>query len=248
MKTHYGCRPGYRCVVDNPYVPNESLQALAAEYVAEMGFPEIQKTPPVKPIPEVAKAMAKIFEDTPDDSGNPQVRRAWGQLVKEVKLQWNILPFKVEAFYDDFQPYKDSEGMMKDIMHDNHLWVYDGGEDHSLLTRKENFMLRAVHDAFGHAKNNNSFGPVGEERAWVDHAKMFSPLARVGLTVETRFQNSWVTVGPNSHLPPAQRPYAAQKVFMPPLKYCTRTELQSAYRDYPDFFPPVTADNPRRRR
>lgn len=216
-RVKHGCRPGFRCFADNPYIPNTELQQIAEAYVEEMGFPPLQKTPAVKPIPEVAKQMAKIFEETPDESDDAQVRKIWGQLVKEVKLQWDILPTKVEPFGDDFVPYKDSEEMMKDLMHNNHLWVYDGGADHSLLTRRENFMLRAVHDVFGHSKSGiNGFGPIGEERAWVDHCKMFSPTARVALTVETRFQNSWVTAGPFSHLPPDKRPYAEQKVFYRP--------------------------------
>lgn len=241
---HHGCRPGYRCFASNPYIPNESLQALAEEYVEDVGFPPIQPTSNIKAIPEVAREMARIFENTPDQSNDPQVRKIWGQLVKEVKWQYDTLPFKIEPFYDDFVPYKDSEAMMRDVMHNNHLWVYDGGADHSLLTRKENFMLRAAHDAYGHCKNNRSFGKDGEEGAWVDHCKMFSPQARIGLTVETRFQNSWVNFGPYSNLPAAKRPYAEQKVFLPPLKYCTRPELQRAYADYPDFFPRVTAGNP----
>ncbi len=77
---------------------------------------------------------------------------------------------------------------------------------------------------------------------------MFSPLARVALAGETRGQNSNVVFGKYEHLPPAERPYAEQKAVPMPLKWCSTPELQRAYKDYPDFFPPVEAENPRRRR
>src|SRR5690606_19230066 len=59
-----------------------------------------------------------------------------------------------------------------------------------------NDVFRIVHDAFGHAKEGNGFGPIGEENAWHSHVRMYSPLAARAMTTETRGQNSWVNYGP----------------------------------------------------
>lgn len=243
MSRHY-CRKE----MDNPYVENLGIQAIAQEYCAKMGFPPIQKTPYAQVNKTVAKKLADLFESTPDQSDDPEVRKCYQAMVDEVNLQWKMLPVNVEPFDDDFVPYKDSPAMMDDVINNGHLWVYDGGDDHSLLTRKENFKFRACHDIFGHCSHGYAFGERGENAAWMEHCKMFSPLARNSLTVETKFQNSFVNNGPYSHLPVKDRPYAPQKVMLAPWKYCTTPELQRAYKDYPDFFPPVEAENPRRRR
>jgi len=57
-------------------------------------------------------------------------------------------------------------------------------------------MFRAVHDYFGHAVHRNQFGPIGEETAWAAHSQMFSPLARIAMSSETRGQNSLVNYSP----------------------------------------------------
>lgn len=53
-----------------------------------------------------------------------------------------------------------------------------------------------MHDAFGHGIRGNSFGALGEEVAWGSHAQMYSPLARIAMTSETRGQNSFVNYTP----------------------------------------------------
>jgi len=93
-----------------------------------------------------------------------------------------------------------------------------------------NDKLRAVHDLFGHATNENQFGPAGEERAWREYRQMFSPEAVPALTTETRGQNSWVNFGAHlrdaeGNIPgkgepgaihPADRPFAEQKAGLLP--------------------------------
>lgn len=240
-----------RSIQSNPREENIELQEIAAQYCDEMGFPEPIPTPYAKVDVAVAKQIAKWYEETPDQSENPEVRRCYGAMVKEVGLQWKILikqyKLQVEPFLDDFIPYKDSAEMMDDVKENRHMWCYDGGEDHSLLTRRENFMFRAVHDAFGHCQFGFEFGPRGERNAFQEHCKMFSPDARRSLSCETNCQNSYVNFGPYSHLPVRERPFAEQKALLVPRKWCTTPDLQRAYADYPDFFPPLLESNPRRR-
>ncbi len=230
----------------NPYVENVEAREVASEYCSDMGFPPLQSTPYTNPNPSVEKELEKIFSNTPDESDESRVRSAYAEMVRLVKIQWDMLPVDIESFNDDFVPYKDSPAMMDDVLQKKHLWVYDGGADHSLLTRKENFQFRAVHDYFGHAKNGLSFGPKGEFNAFMEHAKMFTPKARHALTAETRAQQAWVIYGPFGHLSITERPFAEQKAIWIPDKFCTTPELQKAYADYPDFFPPIAANNPRR--
>ncbi len=239
-----------RAVRSNPYKENIELQEIAAEYCDSAGFPEPIQTPYVKVDEAVAKQIANWYEKTPDRSSDPEVRACYGAMVREVKAQWNILikryKLHVEPFLDDVVPYKDSHEMMDDLSGNHHLWVYDGGEDHTLLTRRENFMFRAVHDAMGHGIRGLEFGPRGERNAFQEHCKMFSPAARRALSAETNCQNATVNFGKFSYLPVRERPFADQKAVMPPLKWCTTPDLQRAYADYPDFFPPVSGSNPRR--
>jgi hypothetical protein len=96
-------------------------------------------------------------------------------------------------------------------------------------------MFRGVHDFFGHAMHGYAFGPRGEENAWIEHSKMFSPLARWALTTETRAQNSWVNFGPYSDLPVDKRPYAEQKVGILPVRFVISSVFETAYRDWEDF-------------
>ncbi len=239
-----------RSVAGNPPGGNTDLQEIAAAYCDSMGYPEPIETPYIKVDEAVARQIANWYENTPDQSGNAEVRKCYGAMVSEVGTQLKFLvkeySLKIQPFGDDMTPYKDSAEMMSDVADNHHMWVYDGGADHSILTRKENFNFRACHDAFGHAAISAQFGPRGEQAAWMEHCKMFSPSARNALTCESRCQNSWVTAGPYSHLPVRERPFAEQKALLVPQKWCTNFELQKAYADYPDFFPPLTASNPRR--
>ncbi len=242
----------HREVRQNPPIENVEMQEVAALYCDEVGFPEPIRTPYIKVDETVAKQIAAWYDKTPDQSDNDEVRACYAAMVKQVGLQWKILikeyGLHVEPFNDGFTPYKDSAEMMADVRDERHMWVYDGGADHTLLTRKENFQFRAVHDAFGHCSVSAQFGPRGEQAAWMEHCKMFSPDARNSLSVESRAQNSFVNAGPFSHLPVAERPFAEQKALLMPWKWCTNAELQRAYADYPEFFPPPSANNPRRRR
>ena len=237
----------HRDVRENPYTPNTEAQEVAAEYCEIMGFPPPQPFPYTEPSAATEKELAVIFENTPDQSDEERVRSAYAEMLKQIKVQWSILPVKIEAFGDDFVPYKDSPAMMDDVIKNHHLWVYDGGADHTLMTRKENFQFRACHDFFGHCQKGFAFGPKGEFNAFQEHCEMFSPRARRALACETRAQQAWVVRGPYGHLPITERPYAEQKSIWIPDKFCTTPQLQKAYADYPDFFPPVTESNPRRR-
>jgi hypothetical protein len=114
----------------------------------------------------------------------------------------------------------------EDVQKNNHMWVYpthagygtnadgtpaaitpdevrrnpmlqDSGERWNGQPVLVNDIFRAIHDYYGHAKEGVGFRADGEENAWRSHAAMFSPLARMAMTTETRGQNSWLNYGPH---------------------------------------------------
>lgn len=146
---------------------------------------------------EIKKEYDKLKSD---NSKDPVVKRAYEQLAKEVVAQYNYMTkvLGIDVVFTENDPYENSEAMMADVYDNNRLVVFKGGEPHPFLDKKDadgisiNEKFRAVHDYFGHAIEGNQFGAIGEERAWIAHSKMFSPLARRAMTTETRGQNSWV--------------------------------------------------------
>lgn len=218
--------------------PNPELIALAQEYATLAGFPPVQETPVVEWDEDVCKNLAQEFESLPFVDESDVVREAYRALAQEISDQYDFLSqtYAFEAYGDgDPVPYDDSEDMMNDVRNNHHLWVYTGGEDHAYLSRDENYMFRAVHDLFGHAAQGFTFGPRGEENAWVEHSKLFTPLARAALTTETRLQNSWVNCGPFSNRPVKERPYADQKGVLGPEEYWVHPVVEEAYQDWPEF-------------
>jgi hypothetical protein len=130
------------------------------------------------------------------------VQKSYQQLEKETIQQFNNLPLKLQ-FHTGQGNYLDSNEAVRDMILHGNLTVYKGGDKHEFLNNidkntglNSNEMFRAVHDAFGHGIRGNSFGPSGEEIAWGSHAQMYSPLARIAMTSETRGQNSFVNYTP----------------------------------------------------
>lgn len=212
-------------------VPNTGLRNTANAYCDFIGIDRPIQGHYVKVNEQFAEAIAVQYSAlAADRSDNPKVRAAYTALLNELIYQWQVLQgfgWIMEPWTEDGQPYANSEEMRRDVQIYNHLYFFTGGEPHPFLDSvvpetgyTGNEMLRAVHDMFGHAAEGYSFGPRGEENAWIHHSMMFSPLAQLALTTETRGQNSWVNFGPHRHLPPSERPYADQKVALLPLWCC----------------------------
>ncbi len=137
------------------------------------------------------------------------VKKSYHALAKETNDQFNSLPIKT-TFHEGELNYPSSQHMLRDIHLHHHLSVFSGGDRHEFLHNvdpknglNENEKFRAVHDFYGHGIHGNQFGPKGEEVAWEHHKKMFSPLAALAMTAETRGQNSWVNYS-GANLPTQQ--------------------------------------------
>jgi hypothetical protein len=219
----------------------------ADSFNAEHGRPPVEHK--IVSAPEHAKAIADEYEHMAHDPNNPAVQRAYGAMKNDIDEQWDYATKKMgitmEPWTGEGQPYKNSKEMTADVKNNKHLYFFTGGDmpvDHPLAEDageglNYNDKLRAVHDLFGHAANDNQFGPQGEERAWQEHRQMFSPEAIPAVTTETRGQNSWVNFGPHLRdaegnipgkgepgaIPPAKRPFAEQKAGLLP-EWATRPE------------------------
>ena len=202
---------------------NRKIIDLANKYIAKKGLAAPEDTEIRRLNTDYSKAMADTYEAAKNTPLDKDVQRAYKALAKESKDQFEALKkdgYVVELWDGANQPYENSTEMVADLKDNKHLYVFstEEGFGETGITpqdRRENPMLadsgykdangkklllndlfRFVHDAFGHGKLGNSFGPVGEENAWYVHSQMFSPDARRAMTSETRGQNSWVNFGP----------------------------------------------------
>ena len=206
--------------------PINPIEQAALEYMQRRGmdttpmgeYPEFSE--------QRARMIAAAYDQMLDDPGNPTVKRAYDAMVQETLDQYNALKnsgiefkFLREGMRD---PYEASPALgYQDLVENGRLYVFptdfgygaDVGSDYfdprtnPLLTRVgrvgdkddavANDAFRAVHDAYGHfGPGNPFFRHKGEERAFLEHSRMYSPEARGAMTSETRGQNSWLNFGP----------------------------------------------------
>lgn len=174
---------------------------------------------------ERARLIAAEFDAMQHAPQDPAVRRSYDAMISETLDQYSRLKdsgidFKfLQPGMED--PYAASPSLgYRDMVENGRLWVFptdfgfgsgaDAGfnpAENPLLTRVgrigdkpdavANDAFRVVHDAFGHfGPGNPFFRHKGEERAWLEHSRMYSPEARGAMTSETRGQNSWLNSGP----------------------------------------------------
>ena len=207
--------------------PINEIEQAAIDYMQRRGMDtsSMQSYPAFSE--ERARLIAAAYDMMRDDPQNPAVRRAYDAMVSETLDQYNALKgsgidfkFLTPGMAD---PYEASPAMgYKDLVENGRLWVFPTeagygdavGADYfdpaknPLLTRVglvgdkpdavANDAFRAVHDAFGHyGPGNPLFRRKGEERAFLEHSRMYSPEARGAMTSETRGQNSWLNSGPH---------------------------------------------------
>lgn len=150
-----------------------------------------------------AKKYPTLVEKSGAQNYDQLMEASYRQLAKETEQQFRSLPINMSYHRAGEGNYDNSKELLRDIYGNRHMYVYQGGDPHDFLNAVDpstglntNEMFRAVHDFFGHAIHGNQFGPKGEEIAWAAHSKMFSPLARLAMTSETRGQNSFVNYTP----------------------------------------------------
>lgn len=194
-----------------------------------------------------AKLIAAAYEKMQNNPNDPEVIKAYEALIEETMAQYQAL--KDTGLNFTFlkpnmpDPYAASPALgYKDVIENKNLTVFptdfgygsDAAFDASknpMLTKvgtigdKEdavaNDAFRVVHDVFGHLGSGNpQFRSAGEERAFLQHMRMYTPEARRAMAAETRGQNSFVNFGPyanqNRGASGADTIYADQKVGIMP--------------------------------
>jgi GNAT superfamily N-acetyltransferase len=227
-----------------PPARNEDVNAVAEDYATSAGIKLGPST--YAPLDEAAaKRVADHFEQASHDPTDQKVIKAYNALAKETEDQYHAIEaagYTLEPFTGKGEPYKNSADMVADVTNNKHLYYLPtntafGGEgqgtDNLMLRpsgiegRPVNDIFRAVHDFFGHAKENYQFGPRGEYNAWREHSQMYSADAQPALAAETLAQNAWVNFGPHlrteegnipkvgesGYVAPAARRFAEQKNF-----------------------------------
>jgi len=202
--------------------PISAIEEAATDYMNRRGM----DTSPITEYPEFsedrARYIAAAYDQMKHDPSNPDVKRAYDAMIGETLDQYNALKgsgidfrFIPEGMQD---PYAASPAMgYQDLVENGRLWVFPTDQgfgtlgadvaDNPLLQRvgqigdlpnaTANDAFRAVHDTFGHfGPGNPFFRRQGEERAFLEHQRMYSPEARGAMTSETRGQNSWLNSGP----------------------------------------------------
>jgi hypothetical protein len=195
--------------------------------MASAGMPYNPPTKYAKVDPARAKRIAAAYDEMEDNPEHPLTRASYAEMIKETLAQYEAAKaagFKAEFWHPRKQkdPYEASPRLaVEDVRNNNHMWVYPTyagygsgdpiseedarrnpmlqltGENWNGIPVTVNDIFRAVHDYFGHAKEGVGFRHDGEENAWRSHASMYSPLARMAMTSETRGQNSWLNFGPH---------------------------------------------------
>ena len=138
-------------------------------------------------------------------SSMPDTLRCYAALCRELSAQFDILRAFVDVQFTNSDPYTNSASMFVDVDKYRTLRVFTGGEPiptshmFSVYVRKYegrtyNHIFRAVHDGLAHFPERNSFGPKGEFRAFLAHARLLSPDAIQALATETLGQNAYYIV------------------------------------------------------
>jgi hypothetical protein len=198
-------------------VPLEDATKISDEYMSERGM-SIEAIEPIKELnTENSKSIAAEFDKMKVTPNDPKTKAAYKAMVQETIDQYKkILSYGYKLEINNLEPYENSADMITDLRDNKRMKIFStesgfGDEAITPQQRKDNPLLqktkfkdvngqpllpndifRFVHDFFGHAKFGNGFGALGEENAWSIHSRMYSPLARLAMTTETRGQNSWV--------------------------------------------------------
>lgn len=205
--------------------PYDPLRHLTKSYMDQNGLPENVQQRYAPADPEFHTQVAQAFEAMPHNPADPDVAEAYQALKRETLQQYQALEkagYKFSFLDPDNDPYPSPFDAIRDLRDNRKMQVYptDAGFGSGAgLTPEDiannplletvpdvtwdgkpityNDAFRAVHDAFGHAKEGFGFRADGENAAYLQHLPTFSPAAQRALATETLGQNSWVNFGPH---------------------------------------------------
>jgi hypothetical protein len=197
--------------------PLADAKRIATEYMDKKGLKYEEGERITSVDKERAKRMSDAYMEMADDYNIPEVKASYDAMIDETIDQYKeIISNGYEVEINDTEPYKNAQEFIDDLRNNKHFKLLstlsefgdtpvteEMANNDPRLKRTEfkdvngqtllaNDLFRFVHDFFGHAVRGNSLGAIGEENAWDEHSRMYTPLARKAMTSETRGQNSYV--------------------------------------------------------
>lgn len=152
------------------------------------------------------RTVARVYDAARHEPELWWVHTYYAHLKCELLSQFDLLSAFVSVSFTDVDPYGGSAEMFESVRRGS-LAVYTGANmpsDHPFtelaparIGQNYNTVFRAVHDGLAHYPERNSFGKLGEFKAFRAHARLLSWEAIQALFTETVAQNSWYHFGPN---------------------------------------------------
>lgn len=193
--------------------------------------PTTQETPMFKTNRYVRDAgVYDVLEHNPN---HPFVVVSYSVFKRSILQQWHDLVEGGMTFIAQIDdPYESSAEMLEEVIMNTELRVFaDNGaslpDGHPMKESVDvavdgfkvyNDIFRGVHDIMGHVLAGSSFGPKGEEGAWLAHKQTLPRLAWPALWCETRGQTAWTNFADDHETVPLKdRPFGAQKAGLVPL-------------------------------
>ncbi|WP_207926155.1 crotonobetainyl-CoA--carnitine CoA-transferase [Actinocrispum wychmicini] len=224
------------------------LRAVAEQYLGARFPGRPTRYLPVRPRldEDFCRAVARFYDRAPHSAG-AGTAALYRALQREDLRQYRAVcaaGIEIRPWRRPGQPYRDSATLIERVARTGTLWVYlsrtghgpaGPPDDHPMRAASgvvvdgeplcHNDILRVVHDVFGHVALGASFGPRGEFTATYGHMRLYPREVWPVLFTEQVGQICWFFFGPHAgRLPPARRPYPAQKVFLYPQRFLDRFE------------------------
>nr|BDD45085.1 hypothetical protein 17 [bacterium] len=125
---------------------------------------------------QVAERIGREYHETETGGRVPAgVEQAARLLVKMNDYLFDAIEAEgVEVIFTEEDPYEGFEEMVADIEANGRLFIFSGGSHPDHITEEQNIKNRAVHDYWGHYKNDCDFTFWGEFQKW-HHMKAWYP-------------------------------------------------------------------------
>lgn len=166
------------------------------------------------------RTVASVYESARHAPKDAYTRHCYYQLKRDLWAQFNVLNAFTRVTFTTTDPYGSSREMFESLDRGS-LSVYsvaDIPSDHPFSERAPNgetfnSVFRAVHDGLAHYPERNSFGKLGEFKAFLAHCRLLGWDSQRALFTETIGQNAWYHFGPKLL---DRRAFAEQKVTILP--------------------------------
>jgi hypothetical protein len=173
------------------YPKVDFIAAGATRWRQEHGLPEPNIDVSEVPVPVAkADAVARAFEEAPDEANDPKVQAAFTEFKRQSQEMFEFmtapepqgLGITVDFWTNPDQtkfgvgPYPNATAQAEDLRQNHHISIEHalGGAHQLTMSTEEYDRFRAVHDVFGHAGIGGGFDRHGEYQAYLEHASMYT--------------------------------------------------------------------------